>query len=122
MEIKYIVLYCITEVTSTLFRSVNGLQHINARARQFVVNTLFYRSEELLFSSPHKTALLCDPIKIVPAETDRAKYIVFTGHNRRRIQAGANAWRNVEGVGPNSGQKYFLKTEGEGPGFLCGAR
>ena len=35
---------------------------------------------------------------------------------RRRIQAGASAWRNVEG-----GQKDFQKTEGEGPGFLCGA-
>ena len=38
---------------------------------------------------------------------------------RRRIQAGANAWRNVEGG--NGGQKYFQKTEGEGPGFMCGA-
>ena len=39
---------------------------------------------------------------------------------RCRIQAGANAWRNVEGG--NDGQKDFQKTEGGGPGFLCGAR
>ena len=43
---------------------------------------------------------------------------------RRRIQSGANAWRNVEGGGGgggNGGQKDFQKTEGEGHGFLCGA-
>ena len=39
---------------------------------------------------------------------------------RRRIQAGANAWRNVGGGG-NGGREDFQKTEGEGPGFLCGA-
>ena len=35
---------------------------------------------------------------------------------RRRIPAGANAWRNVEG-------EWWTERfpEGEGPGFLCGA-
>ena len=38
---------------------------------------------------------------------------------RRRIQAGANAWRNVEGVMMD--RKLSRKTEGEGPRLLCGA-
>ena len=38
---------------------------------------------------------------------------------RRRIQAGANAWRSVEGG--NDGQKDLQKTEGEGPGLLRSA-
>ena len=38
---------------------------------------------------------------------------------RRRIQAGANAWRNVEGLMVD--RKITKKTEGEGRGFLCGA-
>ena len=36
---------------------------------------------------------------------------------RRRIQAGANAWRSVER--DNDGQKDFQKTEVKGPGFTC---
>ena len=38
---------------------------------------------------------------------------------RRRIQAGAKCMEKCRGG--NGGQKGFQKTEGEGPGFLCGA-
>ena len=38
---------------------------------------------------------------------------------RRRIQAGANAWRNVEGVMVD--RKISRKLKGKCPGFLCGA-
>ena len=38
---------------------------------------------------------------------------------RCRIQAGANAWRNLEGVMVD--RKISRKLKGEGPGFLCGA-
>ena len=38
---------------------------------------------------------------------------------RCRIQAGAIAWRNLEGVMVD--RKISRKLKGEGPGFLCGA-
>ena len=69
-------------------------------------------------------------IRLKGKDIKQVKNCVYLGGNisengrvdvevRRRIQAGANAWRNVEGG--NGGQKDFQKTEGEGPGFLCGA-
>ena len=68
-------------------------------------------------------------IRLEGKDIKQVKNFVYLGGNisengrvdvevRRRILAGANAWRNVEGV---MVEERFQKTEGESPGFLCGA-
>ena len=63
-------------------------------------------------------------------QVDGFVYITEDGHSaaevRRRTQAGANAWRKVEGVtldrkgrGSHVGQKNFDKAERESPENVC---
>ena len=69
-------------------------------------------------------------IRLERKDIKQVKNFVYLGGNisengrvavevRRRLQAGANAWRNVEGV--MGDRKISRKLNGKCPGFLCGA-